>query len=272
MEKMEKNDFLNAEMIVWGLGGLDNMKKVDGCATRLRCEVADPSLMDRTLLRKSGVSAILGEEAKPILIFGPRAGEMKAGLDAFLASGRPELTERPDFEGVTAGECWVGEDDADEVIVAPIDGKVALIAEAPDEVFSERMLGDGVVIFPTGNQVIAPCDATVEVFFDTKHALGLRTVRGTEMLIHVGIDTVNLKGQGFKSSLKKGDKVKKGDVLITLDLPYLEAHAKSTAVPVTFPDLPALRAIQTEKMGPITAGEKLVTIRSIKKRRPVDRK
>lgn len=64
MEKMEKNDFLNAEMIVWGLGGLDNMKKVDGCATRLRCEVADPSLMDKTLLRKSGVSAILGEEAK----------------------------------------------------------------------------------------------------------------------------------------------------------------------------------------------------------------
>ena len=72
--------------------------------------------------------------------------------------------------------------------------------------------------------------------------------------------------------VEEGQQVKKGDVLITLDLPYLEAHAKSTAVPVTFPDLPALRAIQTEKMGPITAGEKLVTIRSIKKRRPVDRK
>lgn len=94
------------------------------------------------------------------------------------------------------------------------------------------MVGDGVVILPTGNRIYAPCDGSVDVLFPTKHALGLTSLNGTEILIHVGIDTVKLEGKGFKSFVNQGDQVKKGDLLLEMDLDFIAQNSPSIAIPI----------------------------------------
>lgn len=117
-------------------------------------------------------------------------------------------------------------------IVAPISGEIMKITEVPDHVFSEKMVGDGVAIQPKDGLVVAPCDGTVVQIFPTNHAIGIRTKDGIEILIHLGIDTVELKGEGFQRIIEEGQSVKKGDPLIRMDLETIEGNHKSTISPV----------------------------------------
>ena len=115
-------------------------------------------------------------------------------------------------------------------VVAPLQGEMIDVSEVKDEVFSSRAMGDGVAIIPTANEVYAPFDGTAEVVFETGHAIGLKNKEGIEMLIHIGIDTVNLKGKGFSLHIKQGDKVKQGDLLVTFDRDYIKQEGYDTSV------------------------------------------
>ena len=118
------------------------------------------------------------------------------------------------------------------LIYSPIKGKVMEIAKTPDPVFAEKMMGDGVVIFPNDTSLYAPVDGKIKVLFPTKHAIGIETNGGIEVLIHIGIDSVKLNGKGFYPLVKEGDWVSKGDKLMDFDLEMLEKEAVSSAIPV----------------------------------------
>ncbi|MDY0277678.1 MAG: PTS glucose transporter subunit IIA [Acholeplasma sp.] len=116
----------------------------------------------------------------------------------------------------------------------PLVGEYKSITETPDQVFAEKMLGDGFVVFPTVGEVRAPFDGQIVTAFPTGHSIGLRSKKGVEVLIHVGIDTVNLKGQGFSLKVKEGDKVKEGALLLEFDLDFISKNAPSIATPFVF--------------------------------------
>lgn len=123
-------------------------------------------------------------------------------------------------------------ENAVEQITAPINGKVLDITEVPDPVFSQKMMGEGIAIDPTDGQVVSPIDGEVVQVFPTKHAVGLKTKSGLEILIHIGLETVALNGEGFESFVQAGDKVKRGDKLISFDLEFIREKAASTITPM----------------------------------------
>lgn len=246
-------------MITWGLGGKSNIIHLVNCATRLRCLLKDLSKIDRELLTESGASGFIDKDDGEIqIIYGPRVRLIKKELDAFLDSEEADLKKRPEFDekSVTTKV----EDALGAIYCAPVDGRLAPIAETPDAVFSQRMLGNGVVIFPTGQEVQAPCDAKVEVLFPTKHAIGLRDKNGIELMIHIGIDTVKLEGKGFTAHIVQGDTVKAGEALVGFDLDVIHTNAPSDAVPVVFTNIPATKRIKVLKTGPVKAGEPIIEI------------
>lgn len=118
------------------------------------------------------------------------------------------------------------------IIVSPLSGEVIPITDVPDVVFSEKIAGDGIAIKPTSNTIVAPIDGVVSQIFETNHCLVLTADNGIEVLIHFGIDTVELQGKGFTRLAENGQKIKVGDPLIELDLAFLEKNAKSTITPV----------------------------------------
>ena len=148
------------------------------------------------------------------------------------AAALPEETPQPESTAAEAPAAKEGD------IVAPLSGRILPLAEIPDEVFSQGVLGDGVGIDPTSNVVLAPADASVSsVIEDSRHACGLALDNGIELLIHVGIDTVSMGGDGFELHVKEGDRVRRGDPLITFDLDKIRAagHPTVTAFLVTEP-------------------------------------
>ena len=145
-------------------------------------------------------------------------------------------------------------------LVAPLSGWCAALDESPDPVFRERMLGDGVSIDPTSGEVFSPCDARVHSVTASAHALTLSTEEGAEVLIHIGIDTVRLNGDGFEARVKAGDVVKTGDLLLRFDLERLARAAPSLRSPVLLLKRPGLRCRRLAPEGPITAGDALLRI------------
>lgn len=127
---------------------------------------------------------------------------------------------------------WFGKKDPNVVIAAPIKGKVVSLNEVPDPVFSDKMMGDGVAIQPEEGMVYAPIDGEVAQMFHTGHAVGIRTKEGVEVLIHIGLETVSLEGEGFTTKVEQGDRVKTGQPLIQFSLDTVKEKAKSTITPV----------------------------------------
>ncbi len=123
------------------------------------------------------------------------------------------------------------------VLYRPLSGKVIDITEAPDEVFSQKYLGDGLAVIPEGDVVVAPCDGTVLHIANSLHAVAVGTEEGLEVLIHIGLDTVLLKGKGFTGFVKNGDLVKKGDKLVSFDRSYIEAQGKSLITPIVITNM-----------------------------------
>ena len=120
----------------------------------------------------------------------------------------------------------------DEKIIAPLSGKVVELDEVPDPTFSQKMMGDGLAIEPTDGKVVSPVDGEIVQFFHTKHAIGIKSLTGAEILIHVGLETVTMNGEGFEGHVKEGDKVRKGDLLITFDIDLIKEKAASTITPI----------------------------------------
>ena len=262
-------DSLSAE-ITRGLGGSANIEDVDCCATRLRCTVSNPDLVNDGILKATGASGVVHRGQGVQVIYGPSVTVIKADLEDYLEHAPKELYEpQKDTEstGQNASEDATIEDKAGEkkvvdtiVISSPITGLAADLSTTPDEAFAGRMMGDGAVVTPEDAIVRAPEDGEVCFVFDTKHAIGFMTESGVSLLIHVGIDTVKLDGKGFECFVENGQAVRKGDPMLKLDLDYLRENAPSVASPVLCTELEDNQKIRLLNEGEIKAGDELFAI------------
>lgn len=245
-----------SQAICNGLGGKKNISDVDCCATRLRCTVHKAELVNDELLKSTGASGVIHKGNGVQIIYGPRVTVIKSNLEDYL-----EIA--PDEEYIKENVKEVGTKEAKTVVISsPVTGIAADLSTAPDEAFAQKMMGDGAVVKPTGKTVCAPEDGEVCFVFETKHAIGFLTDDGISMLLHMGIDTVQLKGEGFKVLVKTGQKVKKGEPLMELDLAYLNQYAPSMISPILCTELGENQTIRLLAEGPVKAGEPLFEIRN----------
>ena len=249
--------------ICQGLGGKKNISDVDCCATRLRCTVHKSELVSDSLLKATGASGVVHKGNGVQVIYGPRVTVIKSNLEDYLETAPdteyiPQQAEEQKEEAAT--EKQQGTVTKTVIISSPITGTAADLSTAPDEAFAGRMMGDGAVVTPREALVCAPEDGEICFVFDTKHAVGFQTDSGLSLLIHVGIDTVNLNGQGFEVLVENGQKVKKGEPMLKLDLEYLGQHAPSLASPVLCTELEENQKIRLLKEGNIQAGEPLFAV------------
>lgn len=218
------------------MGGKENIKHLDACITRLRVEVVDKSKVDVAGIKALGASGVLEVGNNMQAIFGPKSDQIKHDM-AKIMSG--EITK--------PSETTVTEEMSDEPvhvealgttdIYAPGVGQIIPLSEVPDQVFAGKMMGDGVGFIPEKGEIVAPFDGTVKTIFPTKHAIGLESESGVEVLIHIGIDTVKLNGEGFESLINVDEKVTQGQPLMKVNLAYLKAHAPSIVTPMIITNL-----------------------------------
>ena len=244
-------------MITKGLGGAANISDVDCCATRLRVTVKDSAQVDEAVLKQSGAAGVVKKGKGVQVIYGPRVSVIKSDLEEYLLN--PVEVEEAVVE--TKPEPAKEEKkEIKEVFVAPMKGEAKLINETPDATFAQKMMGDGIVIFPEDGSVYSPCDATIQFVFDTKHAIGLTSSEGIEILIHAGIDTVKLGGKGFNVLVENGQKVEKGAKLMEIDLQYIRENAPSDAVPLVFTNL-GDHHLELLKLGKVNAGDEIIRVK-----------
>ena len=252
-----------------GLGGKKNISDVDCCATRLRCTVYKAELVNDAMLKATGASGVVHKGNGVQVIYGPKVTVIKSNLEDYLEiAPDEEYTAALEEEKASADartETSV-EKAAEErkpvrsiIIASPVTGRAADLSEAPDEGFAGRMMGDGAVVEPAEEIIKAPADGEICFVFPTKHAIGFQTEDGIDMLLHIGIDTVNLNGEGFEI-LKEEGKVKKGESLMKIDLEYLRSHAPSLVSPVICTELGENQKIRLLKEGDIQSGEDLFAI------------
>ena len=254
-----------SEAITRGLGGKKNISDVDCCATRLRCTVKDASRVNDGILKATGASGVVHKGQGVQVIYGPNVTVIKSNLEDYLETAPDTYAEAETTESVqeTADKTQEAKEQKGVeriVISSPITGLAADLATAPDEAFAQKMMGDGAVVTPEDPFVRAPEDGEVAFVFDTKHAIGFVTDSGISLLIHVGIDTVKLNGEGFEALVESGQTVKKGDPMLKLDLEYLKANAPSITSPVLCTELEDNQRIHLLQEGQIKAGEPLFEI------------
>lgn len=222
-------DTLSA-LIVRGLGGKKNISDVDCCATRLRITVYEPKLVNEADLKASGASGVIHKGTGVQVIYGPRVTVIKSNLEDYLMS--PESDAPVEISSIEPEKTESVKKDVQTDIFAPMTGKVIELSGVDDGVFSEGMLGEGAAIEPADGKVFAPFDGEVQMVYDTKHALGLISNSGVELLIHVGIDTVQLNGKYYDVKVQNGQKIKKGDLLVNVDLEGISKAGYRTVTPV----------------------------------------
>ena len=253
-----------SEAITRGLGGKKNISDVDCCATRLRCTVHDAALVNDGVLKATGASGVVHKGQGVQVIYGPNVTVIKSNLEDYLETA-PDTLEAPvevsESQEVNEQKEETGQKVVERIVISsPITGNAADLSTAPDEAFAERMMGDGVVVTPEDPYVRAPENGEVAFVFDTKHAIGFITESGISLLIHVGIDTVKLNGEGFEALVESGQEVKKGDPMLKLDLEYLSKNAPSIVSPVLCTELEENQRIHLLKEGRVKAGEPLFEI------------
>lgn len=258
----EETDPVSAA-ITRGLGGKKNISDVDCCATRLRCTVNRTELVNDALLKETGASGVVHKGNGVQVIYGPNVTVIKSNLEDYLEKAPDEeyiMDNIQETEEDNQAEKTEGNVVKSIIISSPMQGIAADLGTTSDEAFAGRMMGDGAVVTPEDAVVRAPEDGEVCFVFDTKHAIGFMTDTGISLLIHVGIDTVKLNGQGFEVFVENGQKVKKGDPMIKLDLEYLKEHAPSVTSPVLCTELEDNQKIRLLKEGKIQSGEALFAI------------
>ncbi|MFR3360477.1 MAG: PTS transporter subunit IIBC [Enterococcus canintestini] len=231
------------------LGGKENIMDVDACMTRLRVSVKDPAKVGGEVdWKNAGAMGLLVKDKGVQAVYGPKADILKSDIQDAIDSGM----EIPQTEVIAE----IGEEKApkefkgiNETILNVADGNVKPISAVNDPVFSQKMMGDGFGVEPQNGTVYAPVSGTVTSVFPTKHALGLLTDNGLEVLVHMGIDTVDLKGAPFTVKVKDGDKVSAGDVIAQMDLNAIKAASKQTTIIVAFTNAEEIQTVTLTKTG-----------------------
>lgn len=244
--------------IMMGLGGKANISDVDCCITRLRCTVHDASKVDQQALKNTGASGVICKGTGVQVVYGPRVSVIKSDLEAFLAS--PASNEDAPQAAATAAANNISASSGAHVIASPLTGNVIPLEQVEDGVFSEKMVGDGFAVEPTDNQVYAPADCEVATVFGTKHAIGLTTTDSVELLIHLGIDTVQMNGAPFIIDVKEGDKLKKGDKIGSFDEKMIVEAGYRTVTPVVVTNSDAYATFTLQKTGKVSAGDEVLTV------------
>lgn len=254
--------------ITMGLGGKKNIDTVDCCATRLRCTVVKPELVNDAALKATGASGVIHKGNGVQVIYGPHVTVIKSNLEDYLESA-PDIEYTENSEDLSEETDRKDEDKQENetnkvvktiVVSSPMTGKAADLSTAPDEGFAGKMMGDGAVVTPEETVIKAPEDGEVVFVFDTKHAIGFMTDSGLSLLIHIGIDTVKLDGKGFEVFVESGQKVKKGEPLMKIDIDFLKNNAPSLVSPVLCTELEDNQEVRLLKDGDIKAGEELFAV------------
>ena len=252
--------------IARGLGGKKNITSVDCCATRLRCSIENPELVDEKLLKATGAVGVVKRGQGIQVIYGPQVTVIKSNLEAYLAQAgegdevdRPAETQKSEQSATDSqSEAGVSEQmpaesvqlqTSSHILYSPLKGKAAPISESPDEAFASKAMGDGYMVMPEDGTVVAPEDGTVLFVFPSKHAIGMKAADGTEYLLHIGVDTVKLDGKGFEVFVTDGQQVHQGDKLMEFDLSFIREHAASEACMVIFTGLTSEDSLNLTKEG-----------------------
>lgn len=235
--------------VLKALGNKENIANLDACITRLRVSVKDVDQVEKDRLKKLGASGVMQVGQNIQAIFGPKSDQLKGQINDIISGKTPTPIEEVETV-VEAGPTTEGE----FTFTLPITGEILPITDVPDNVFAGKMMGDGFAIKPTEGIVRSPITGTVVNFFPTKHALGLVDESGKEILIHVGIDTVHLKGEGFEALVEQGDKVTQGQELLRFDTDIISEKAASIITPIVFTNLAEDEFIQLLKSGEVESG------------------
>ncbi|MCH4533136.1 glucose-specific PTS transporter subunit IIBC [Staphylococcus haemolyticus] len=241
------------------MGGKENIKHLDACITRLRVEVNDKSKVDVQGLKALGASGVLEVGNNMQAIFGPKSDQIKHDMSLIMKGEITKPSETTVTEEVSDEPVHL-EDVKETEIYAPGTGHIIPLSEVPDKVFSEKMMGDGVGFVPEKGEIVAPFDGTVKTIFPTKHAIGLESETGVEVLIHIGIDTVKLNGEGFESLVNADEPVTQGQPLMKINLAYLKEHAPSTVTPIIITNL-GDKTLTVEDVESVDPGKAIMKIK-----------
>ena len=247
-------------LIVEGLGGADNLSDVDCCATRLRCTVKDAALVRQDVLKASGASGVICKGNGVQVVYGPKVAVIKAKLEDYLenAPKTPAAAAAPAPAAAPAAPAAAAKD---TVLAACLTGTVVPLAEVKDEAFASGALGDGIAIEPAVGELVAPADGEISSTFDTHHAVGMTTVDGAELLMHIGIDTVKLGGKHFTYLVNEGDKVRKGQPLIRFDIEAIKAEGYPVTTPLIVCNTDEYAAVTPKASGTVKQGDALLELK-----------
>ncbi|AEX53028.1 PTS system N-acetylglucosamine-specific IIABC components [Rahnella aquatilis CIP 78.65 = ATCC 33071] len=246
-----------ARRYISAIGGSDNLTGIDACITRLRLNVKDSALVNDGLAKRLGASGVIRLNKQSVqVIVGTRAeiiaGAMRTALNAgpiaaaTATPAAPVSEVKPQANSVKA---------VVETLVSPVTGDIVALDQVPDEAFASKAVGDGVAIRPTDKIVVSPAAGTVVKIFNTNHAFCLETTSGAEIVVHMGIDTVALNGQGFTRLVEEGATVTAGQPVLELDLDYLNANARSMISPVVVSNIDDYTGVTSLASGSVVAGQ-----------------
>ncbi|MBR1579683.1 MAG: PTS transporter subunit EIIC [Selenomonadaceae bacterium] len=251
-------DVKSANILV-GVGGVDNVTEIDCCATRLRLTLVDGSKVDEAKLKSTGAGGVVLKGNAIQVIYGPSVTIVKANFEEFVEAIREGKIDRAMAEQAGGGGAAPAPAAAepekpkmkDSKLGAHEIGRMMLMNEVPDDAFASRAMGDGAAIEPSEGKLFAPADGTINLVFPTNHAVGMVTDDGTELLMHIGVDTVKLNGQHFEAHVQAEQKVKRGDLLVTFDIEAIHKAGYPVTTPLIVVNTPAYSTIRPLKTGDV---------------------
>lgn len=254
-------------MILRGLGGLTNVSDVDCCATRLRVTVTDPDKISDALLKQSGASGVIHKGNGVQVVYGPQVAVIKSNLVDFMDTPEAatlDLSSSAKTAPAPQKEAKQMPSSAkqDTILNAHMNGVVVPMAKVQDDVFANCILGDGVAVEPSEGKLFAPADGVINNIFDTKHAIGIQAEDGVEILLHIGINTVQLGGKHFEVHVNADQTVKRGDLLISFDMDAIREAGYLCTTPMIVCNTDDYQSITPLSSGEIQAGSELLEIKA----------
>lgn len=246
-----------ARQYIAAVGGSDNLTGIDACITRLRLNVKDSALVDEAMAKRLGATGVIRLNKTSVQIIVGFVAEKIA--NAMKTTGHVEASAPKAQTAAPVAPAVKPQAVANartiSALVSPVTGEVVALDEVPDEAFASKAVGDGVAIKPTDKLVVAPAAGTIVKIFNTNHAFCLETENGAEIVVHMGIDTVALNGQGFKRLVEEGAQVTAGQPVLELDLDFLNANARSMVSPVVCSNIDDFGGLVIQAQGAVVAGQ-----------------
>lgn len=250
-------------LILRGLGGKENISDIDCCATRLRITVENSDIVNDNMLKESGASGVIHKGNGIQVIYGPQVSVVKSNFEDFLESDDSDMTDELLEEMIEpSGDIKNSEKKHGKktVLYSHLNGDIIPLEEIEDEAFSQKVLGDGIAVEPTEGKLYSPCDGKVDMVFETKHAINLISDDGCEILLHIGIDTVKLLGKHFKAHVTDGQRIRKGDLLITFNIKEIRRAGFKTVTPMIVCNSDEYEKFNTLLSGKVSAGDAVLEI------------